>query len=32
MEDDDRGDNNRNTFHGVADAECQGRDLIKGHV
>ena len=32
VEDDDGGDYNRYTFHGVANAKCQGRDLIKGHV
>lgn len=31
-EDDDRGYNDRYPLHGVANAKCQGRDLIQGHV
>ena len=32
VEDDDGGDNDGDTLHGVADAECQRRYLVKGHV
>ena len=32
MEDDDGGDNDGDTLHGVSDAECQWRDLVKRHV
>ena len=32
MEDDDRGDYDRYTLHGVSNAKCQGRDLIQRHV
>lgn len=32
MEDDDRRDYDRYTFHGVSNAKCQGRDLVQGHV
>lgn len=27
-EDNDGGDNDRDTFHGVTDTKCQGRDLV----
>jgi hypothetical protein len=32
LEDYDGRDNDRNPLHGVADAECQRRDLIQRHV